>query len=268
MEASKGRFMLFGGGPAARTPGEVLLPRLVHEAGGAGARVTIITAGTELPNEVNGDYWDILTGLGVTDLFSPKILSREDADAPWVAEGIASSNVVFIAGGSQAKLEDRLVGTAAGAAMIDLWRRGGILSGTSSGASLFSDLMVLDGGTLNPHLRRDMIRVGRGFGILPGTVIDTHCSSRGRIPRLVSLLIAHPELLVIGMDEDSAMLIEPDGQTEVFGYHAIYVLDGSGLRPAHAHPTVGDDHLCAAGMTLHCLTPGDRFDFASRSCPR
>lgn len=268
MELNRGRFYLIGGGPAARTPGEDLMPRFINEAGGSQAKLTIITAGTEDPEEVNACYWNIFKGFGISNLFSPKIMNREEADASWVAEGIAGSNAVFIAGGSQAKLAERLGGTAAETAIIEVWKRGGILSGTSAGASVFAELMILDGGASNRHLRKDMIDVGRGFDIISKTAIDTHCSSRGRIPRMLSLLISHPALQVIGIDEDTALFIDSNGTAEVVGYNAVYVLDSNGSRHAHFDRFVSADHLCASAVTLHCLMKGDRYDLSKRACPQ
>jgi cyanophycinase len=267
MEPNRGRYYLIGGGPDARTLGGQLMPRLIQEAGGPGARMALITAGTVYPDDTNQCYWEIFESFGLTNIFSPKIFSREDADVAWVAEGIASADAVFIAGGSQAKLEERINGTATEAAMREVYRRGGILSGTSSGASLFGPLMILDGGAYNPHLRPDLIEVGRGFGMMPDTVVDTHCSSRSRFPRMLSLLIANPSLQLIGMDEDSALFIGPDLVAEAVGMNAVYVLDGQGHGRAHGDRPVGDDHLCACGVTLHCLMKGDRYDLTTRTCP-
>jgi cyanophycinase len=254
-----GKLFLIGGGPAVREPGEAIMERFIADSGGANTKLTIITAGSEEPEEVNACYWDIFTGLGVSSIFSPKILRREDAEADWMAARVAESNAVFIAGGAQAKLLERLSGTAIERAICDVWLRGGVLAGTSSGASIFGNPMILDGGTVNKHLRRDMIDVSAGFGLLNNTAIDTHCSSRGRIPRIVSLLITNPSLQAIGIDEDTALFVE-DGICEVLGHNAVYLLDGRAGTVAQRDIHVGLSHLCASGITLHCMTRGDRYE--------
>lgn len=270
MELNRGRFYLIGGGPAARTPGEDLMPRFINEAGGTDAKLTIITAGTEDPEEVNACYWDIFKSFGISNLFSPKIMNRDEAEASWIAEGIANTNAVFIAGGSQAKLAERLGGTSAEKAICEVWNRGGILAGTSAGASVFAETMILDGAYFNRHLREDMIEVGPGFGIISKTAVDTHCSSRGRIPRMISLLISQPSLQVIGIDEDTALFIGSDGTAEVVGYNAVYVLDSNGNSRAHddqLFQSANGQHLCASGVILHCLMKGDRYNLSKRECP-
>src|SRR5206468_2816054 len=157
----------------------------------------------------NACYWDIFMGLGVSDLLSPKITCRKDAQDEQIADRVAESTAVFIAGGAQAKLLERIGGTAMERAIREVWERGGLLGGTSAGASVFSELMIVDGGTNDKHLRRGMIDVAKGFDLLGfETAVDTHCSSRGRIPRIVSLLISNPSLQAIGIDEDTALFID------------------------------------------------------------
>jgi cyanophycinase len=258
-----GKFFLIGGGPAVREPGEAIMERFIAESGGAHTKLTIITAASDEPEEVNGCYWEIFTGLGVSQIFSPKILHREDAQSDWVANQVAESTAVFIAGGSQANLLERLSGTAVERAICEVWRRGGVLAGTSSGASIFGALMILDGGTGNKHLRQDMIEIGPGFGLIDNTAIDTHCSSRGRIPRIVSLLITYPSIQAIGIDEDTALFVE-DGIGEVLGHNAVYLLDRRTSSEVQSDANTGVIHMCASGITLHCLTRGHHYNLARK----
>lgn len=251
-----GKFLLIGGGAVARTSQEPFMSRLVKEAGGVDARITLLTAGSDEPHWANADYWNILTAMGVKHLFSPKLLSREAADDRSAAEVIAHSDAVYIAGGSQAKFMERIAGTASEAALLAMHRRGGLLAGTSSGASIFGNIMILTGGNLDRHLRPHMVETGKGFGWLgEGVSIDTHCSSRGRLPRNIGLLIQHPELQIIAIDEDTGLFINRKGIAEVFGYHAVYILDGSRSRPAGLRIT----DLC-----MHCLTAGNYYNMAIR----
>jgi cyanophycinase len=267
MKLSAGKFFLIGGGPAARTLGEPLLEQFITAAGGKQAEITIITAGSEEPEEVNACYWDIFTALGVNTLFSPKITCRAEAEDPAIAARIVSSSAVFIAGGAQTKLVERLLATAVATAIAEVFARGGILSGTSAGASIFAHPMILEGGTVNRHLRHEMIDIGPGLGLLGNNIaVDTHCSSRGRIPRLVSLLLNHPDVQVIGIDEDTALFIHNDGVAEVIGHHAVYLLDGLSSSIAEKSRSNGNisPTLSISEIKLHCLTNGARYDIINR----
>ncbi len=248
--------MLIGGGPAARTNYEPFLSRFVDEAGGKNARITILTAGSEEPQWANIDYWEILTSAGVHHLYAPKIMSRREAEVESVAQQIAESDGIYIAGGSQATFMNRLEGTPVEDAMREVVKRGGIIAGTSSGASVFGDIMSLTGGTVDRHLRQDMIETGNGFGMLGKNIsVDTHCSSRGRFPRNLALLIEHPELQIIGIDEDTALQVNLDGSAKVFGNNAVYIFDGRKSSPGS---------LSIANVTLHCLTDGQGYDLVNR----
>lgn len=260
-----GKYFLVGGGPAARTLGEPFMSRFVEEAGGHNANLTIITAGTADPAEVNACYWEIFSSFGITNLFSPKIFCREHAEAEWLESRIAESTAVFIAGGAQALLSERLGNTPVERGIRAVFDRGGIVSGTSSGASIFGGPMILEGGTVDRHLRHDMIEVGYGFAMLGHDIaVDTHCSSRGRVPRNVALWVENPSLQSIAIDEDTVLFVHEDGVGEVMGYNAVYILDNYEANCVHDKETESLNHLCMTNIKLHCLMRGDRYHLASR----
>lgn len=261
---SKGKFFLVGGGPLVRSLGEPLMGYFIDEAGGKDAHIMIITAGTNDPADVNACYWEIFESWGIKKLFSPKIFSREDAEADWLYEKIIECTGVFIAGGSQYKLSQRLNATPVEAGIRTILERGGVVGGTSSGASIFAGPMILSGGNNDAHLRQDMVEVGQGFAMLGKDIlVDTHCASRGRLPRIISFLTEHPNVLAIGLDEDTALLIDTEGNVKVLGSNAAYVLDGINIVNAHSL-AINDGHLCASGINLHALTSGDEFSLKDR----
>lgn len=244
------------------------MAQFLNEAGGKNASVTILTAGSEEPELANMDYWDSFTAFGITKLFAPKILRREDADIAETAERIAESSAVYIAGGSQERLYHRLSGTAVERALKKVYEKGGIVGGTSAGASIWGSVMVLDGGTSNRHLRENMIDTGDGFSWFADTAIDTHCSSRGRFPRLTALLIEQPQLQVIGIDEDTIFAVE-NHIAEVRGDNAVYIFDGQTSHEASQEKSMQSAlsqkrKLGISGITFHCLTAGDKYDLATR----
>ena len=263
-----GKYFLVGGGPAVRSMGEPLMSEFINAVGGKDAKIAIITAGTNDPAEVNACYWEIFLYWGVKNLFSPKIFSREDAQADWIFPRLAECDGVFIAGGSQYKLSQRLAETPVEQAIRAIFNKGGVVAGTSSGASIFAGPMILSGGTLDPHLKPDMIEIGQGFGMLKDISIDTHCASRGRLPRIISLIAHHPKILAIGIDEDTALLTESENVLKVVGKNAVYFLDAANASPSHSEKAdeyfQAEEHLCSSNIVLHALTAGDKFDLITR----
>jgi cyanophycinase len=260
----KGRFFLWGGGAALRTAGQPYLQRFVQEAGGPGASIAILTAGSEEAAEANATYWELFEQAGVQRLISPRIDSRQQAQEESVADMVSDCGAVFIAGGAQSKLIRRLAGTALDRALRRVLNKGGIIGGTSAGTSVLGDPVILEGANVNYHLREQMIEFSAGFNLLPGNAsIDTHCSSRGRFPRIIALLIERPWAQGIGIDEDTGLILNGDGIVEVLGENGAYFFDARNSASRCSVATEGR-HLCMTDILLHCLRAGDHYDLVAR----
>ena len=181
-------------------------------------------------------------------------------------------------GGNQLRLSMVVAGTRLGAALLDAHRRGAVVGGTSAGASALSAHMVAFGGPGEVPKQR-LAHMSAGLGLLPGAVIDQHFSQRNRLGRLLLLVAESPSQLGIGIDEDTAAVISPDGVLEVLGKGTVTVVDGSRAqsdafevqgqaagagvgrgparpaarlplrprRPGPAAPAAGDRHTAAPG---------------------
>jgi cyanophycinase len=117
--------------------------------------------------------------------------------------------------------------------------RGGVVGGTSAGAAVMSEVMIRGGNRV--------AEVGTGFGLLPGVVVDQHFSQRDRLPRLQGVLTKYPDLLGLGIDEETAVVVRGQGLT-VLGNHQVRV-----CFPA---PRAGEGQIMVLGS-------GDRIDLAA-----
>jgi cyanophycinase len=137
-----------------------------------------------------------------------------------------------------------------------LHARGGLVAGTSSGAAVLSTLCFRDAPDLIGALRgtlRDGLEVDRGFGFLPPQLaVDQHFVRRGRIARLLPLMASRRLPLGLGVEEDSAALLQA-GTMEVLGRHGVLVADMAAAQVDTLAP------LALQGVRLHWLRPGDRF---------
>jgi cyanophycinase len=112
---------------------------------------------------------------------------------------------------------------------------GGVIGGTSAGASAMSRLMIVGG---NP-----LAQVGVGFGLLPEVVIDQHFHNRNRLPRLLGILNQHPEYLGLGIDEETAVVIH-SGQATVLGNAKVRLcLPGASKNPAQVRVLKAGEHI-------------------------
>jgi hypothetical protein len=117
--------------------------------------------------------------------------------------------------------------------------RGGVIAGTSAGASIMGNLMITGG---NP-----VARVGEGFGLLPGVVIDQHFSQRNRLDRLLGVLVAHPGYVGLGIDENTAVVIEG---------HTLRVLGEHDVRLCLSQAGRSDVRVLNAGASEAAFNPG------------
>ncbi|RYE84064.1 MAG: cyanophycinase, partial [Myxococcales bacterium] len=139
---------------------------------------------------------------------------------------------------------------------------GMVVGGTSAGAAVMSSTMIVEGETRSP--RASAVHTGPGLEFLPGIIIDQHFAQRGRLGRLLSVVAQFPHQLGIGIDEDTALVIEGH-EARVIGSGAITIVDaGSATRNDGADVPAGAA-ITLCGVTLHSLPRGQRFDLSARS---
>jgi len=165
-------------------------------------------------------------------------------------------------GGNQLRLSMVVAGTRLGAALLDAHRRGVVVGGTSAGASALSSHMVAFGGPGEVPKQR-LAHMAAGLGLLPGAVIDQHFTQRNRLGRLLLLVAESPSQLGIGIDEDTAAVVTPDGVLEVLGKGTVTVVDGARAQ-SDAFEVRARRPVLVSGVVLHALPPGYRFDLAAR----
>jgi len=126
--------------------------------------------------------------------------SRQQADAAGFTRALERATGVWIAGGAQARLMKRYGQTRVEELLRQVLDRGGVVGGTSAGASVMSQLMISDGSKYEAV-------VDRGFALSSKLVIDQHFSERGRFPRLLGVLEENPGHIGLGIDEDTAVIV-------------------------------------------------------------
>ncbi|HSV40374.1 MAG TPA: cyanophycinase, partial [Nocardioidaceae bacterium] len=221
---------------------------------------------SSLGPEVVEVYDALFRKLGAAEVVSVRPESRDDAHDPAYVDALADVTGIFMTGGNQLKLSAIVNGTEFGEAIKRAHRRGAAIAGTSAGASIQSSHMVAFGpGGATPKQR--MTQVAAGLGLLSDCVVDQHFAQRNRYGRLLSIVAQSPNLLGIGVDEDTAMIVtRQDGRQrlEVAGRGAVTLVDGRAMV-TNAYEAKGSSPLLASGVTLHVLPAGAVFDLESRS---
>ncbi|MBE8965730.1 cyanophycinase [Nostocales cyanobacterium LEGE 12452] len=250
------------GGAEDKEGDSVILRDFVRRAGGTKAYIVILTAATELPREVGENYIRVFERLGAETVRIIDTETREDASSSTALEAISKATGVFFTGGDQARITNILKGTEIDAAIHKRFSEGVVIAGTSAGAAVMPDVMIVEGDS-ETHPRIETVEMGPGMGFLPGVVIDQHFSQRGRLGRLISALILQPAVLGFGIDENTAMVVI-DNQIEVIGEGAVTIVDESEATYNNMGEILKDESLAICGAKLHILPHGFKFDLKTR----
>jgi len=263
----KGRLLIVGGGPI---PDEIL-DRFVALAGGPGrARIVIFpmaSSSADAGVELAGDFRK--RGAEAERL----VLTHEQADSEDAARRLEGVTGIWFGGGDQVLLTKALGHTRVEAAIHRRYMDGAVVGGTSAGAAVMSTPMITGdekhvGGSRPPAkdssdafmtIARDNIVTEDGFAMLPGAIVDQHFIRRRRHNRLISLVLENPTLVGVGIDESTALEVEPDGRWKVIGESVAFVVDA---RQASVTPA-GKGALGAAGVKLSVLPAGSTYEPAT-----
>jgi cyanophycinase len=252
------------GGHEDKTGDAAILRRLVHLAGGRDAVIGVVpTASVQAARAVE-EYRAVFGRLGVREVRALMLESRADADAREIPGRLAGLTALFFTGGDQLRITSTLGGTAFHQWAREQHRRGLVVAGTSAGASMMSDTMIV-GGDADETPTRNTVQMAVGMGFWPGVVVDQHFSQRGRIGRLLSALAQNPAVLGVGIDENTA--IEVDFRQRCFavlGGSTVTVLDGRQIQRTNASESRPGQPLMLSHVLLHVLPKGWRYAWESR----
>lgn len=263
MELTKahGRLMAIGG--AEDREGEArILKKLVELAGGKNAHIVIMTVATNHPRKTGNEMKKVFQRLGAKNVETLDVSERQDADSDKHLEAVEKATGLYFTGGDQIHITSLLGGTRLQKIIHERYEKDLIVAGTSAGAAMMSNSMILNGdGEENPRLRG--VEIGPGMDLIIGAMIDTHFSQRGRHGRLLSAVAHYPQDLGLGVDENTAMIINKN-EFEVIGEGAVTVIDGGAMTFTNA-PDIGkDDNLALADVKIHVLPEGYKFNLHDR----
>ncbi len=258
--APKGHLVLIGGG---EKPPEVMR-KFVELAGGPSAPIVAIPTASSEPD--TGAYYVKLfrEEYGCTNVVSLDIHSPADARRPDYVELASRAGGIFFGGGDQVRILTAFARSPVLAAIRAAFARGAVIGGTSAGTACQSPLMITGEGDFSA-IRSRSVELWDGLGFFGGVVVDQHFIARQRQNRLISVILEHPEYRGVGIDEDTAAWVRPDGTFEVLGRSSVMVVDASAAKLGRQPRDAGQDGLGVHGLKVHVLLPGEVFDLKTRS---
>jgi len=220
-----GHLVIIGGHEDRKHDMEIL-SRFVELSGGPDANIVVITAASTVPDDMWSMYDSAFGNLGVARRSHLELTSRQEANSEEFVRQVAEADGIFMTGGDQKRLLALLGGTALDAEMhVALKTRGATIGGTSAGASAMSGHMLAQG-RVELHPEKGSVSLAAGLGLLQRVVIDQHFSERQRLSRLLTIVAQNPYLQGIGIDEDTALVVERGVGIEVLGAGAVTIVDG------------------------------------------
>lgn len=258
----KGSLFIVGGGDRD----EPLMQRYIElaEAHDTG-RIVIFTMASSTPDEVGQELLEEFKLNGAKDVAYYN-LQHEQASQPGSDKILNGAGGVWFSGGDQVLLTAALLNTPVHQRMLELYREGAVIGGTSAGAAVQSEFMITGnerkaGGTEGDWevILADDVEHAEGFGFVRNAVIDQHFVARRRHNRLIAVVLQNPKLVGVGVDEATALLVRPDGKYEALGASQVIVYDARQARVSQSP----DGRLGGHDLTMHALLAGDVYDIAT-----
>jgi cyanophycinase len=256
-----GTLVLLGGATKARGDALGAFVNLAS-ADGKGPVIGLTTASGNPKASARRWRRDLHTA-GLEHVRVPIVETREQASDLRIAKLIEESSGVFLGGGSQIKLVTTLSGTPVGEAIWSHYARGGVVGGTSAGAAALTEL-TLAGNEVDEEGKLVEQYIGPGLGLLGfKALIDTHFTQRRRLYRLFVAIADNPDIMGLGLDEDTAMVVKGDVAT-VVGKGGVTFVDGRSVRFDNADEVTKGRQLTLSALRVGIVGTGYTFNLRHR----
>ena len=244
---------------------EGILFHVVKEAGGIDAKIVVIPTASSIPVEVGENYLDAFHKLGCTDVTVLDIRSKEDSEKESSIELIKTANCIMFSGGDQSKITNKIGATTIHDILANRYRNeeGFVIAGTSAGAMAMANEMIA-GGSASEAFIKGAVTMYKGLSLIPELIVDTHFIRRGRFGRQSEAVAKFPNLIGIGLAEDTGMIIKNGNDCTVIGSGMVIVFDGSTLTHNNEKVLKEGTPMTMANLRVHVLSNGDQFDIKNR----
>jgi cyanophycinase len=191
--------------------------------------------------------------------------SREEACDARKARILDDAVGAFFTGGDQLQITMMLGGTEIARRVREIYAGGGVIAGTSAGASVMCDTMIVGGGGNGSTRIGQAISMSPGLGLISDVLIDQHFAERGRLPRLLGAVAQNPCMLGIGIDENTAIVFQRRGRHfRVLGDGAVYLFNARDMSYSNLTEEETDRTLSIFDVRIDMLSQGDSYDLTTR----
>lgn len=270
--APKGSLVIIGGG--LRGDNAEVWQRIVQLAGGHGARIAVFPSASAYPEQAGLSIIQRLDQYGANAFLVPVAVKladsdfRKAADDAGLADAVRQAGGVFFAGGDQGRITRALLRedgqrSAILDAVWEVYRRGGVIAGTSAGAAIMSSTMFYEPKTVLATLKQGVTEgreIAPGLGFIGDDVfVDQHLLVRGRFARMIPAMLKKGYQIGLGVDENTAMVIDSRREVEIVGYTGALLID---LSRATTDEAAAEFNV--KNVVISYLDHGDKYNLATR----
>jgi len=261
-DSKRGTLIIIGGAEDKTADKRIL--KIVHRlSGGDNSTVAVVTTATNSPFEAERQYNEIFMNLGCKAVYGINITDRSQADDRRVIKQIKECDCIFFVGGDQLRISSILGGTEFHKTLLDSLANGKIIAGTSAGASMMSQVMVVEGKD-DEAPRKCTLKMAPGMGLLQGVIIDQHFNQRGRMGRLLAAIAQNPGIIGLGIDEDTAAIVDWNQTFRVVGSGVVTVIDGRDITFTNTSEQNSEEPLAITNVKIHVFPEGYGFNLITK----
>lgn len=227
-------------------------------------RVEVITSASEIPVMVGEKYTASFLRLGVDNVGILDIRDRSEADDPSTLDRISNADIILFSGGDQSKISRTIKDTLTHQLICKRYQNEKFtIAGTSAGAVVMSEEMI-SGGRNGTIIRKNDLKMGKGLGLIPEVIFDSHFIKRQRFGRLAEAVALHPDKLGVGLGEDTAVIVREGNILEIIGSGIVVIFDGSNLIYNKYNKLKNRIPISLANLTVHILATKDRYNIREK----
>jgi cyanophycinase len=251
--------LAIGGGEITEAPD--IVEEFKKHANNGSKGILVLTIATSKPAEAAAKYTDIFKKMGYRNVSVVDVSDREESYDEKSAKKVEEAEAMFFTGGDQLNITTMIGGSPIQDAIEQRVKEGGFIAGTSAGAAMMSQWMIVSGRSDSPT-KVNAVEIAPGMGMVDNTVIDTHFSQRGRHGRLLTAVAHYPQAIGIGLDEATAIAVK-GSKFRVLGKGVATVMDGHHIRKNDLPHRKDDEMIGISGMVVDILPAGYVYDLAT-----
>ena len=239
---------------------ESILSRVVSESGGKEAQIVVIPTASSIPIEVSNSYLKAFEKLGCRNVHIMDIRDRKESENPNNLEWIGNAQCVMFSGGNQSKITAKIGSTKLHDVLIERYKKESlVIAGTSAGAMCMSGEMIA-GGSSTESFIKGAVKMDAGMGFISNLILDSHFIRRGRFGRLAEAVAKYPNMMGIGLAEDTGLVIKNSSTFEIIGSGMVIMFDPRKLKHNNEKILEKGTPMSLINLKTHVLANGDRFN--------